>query len=200
LAGEDAVVADFGGAGEAGLAADHIVGAKLGGVAYQDEVVDFGAATYAGFAHRGAVDAGVGLDFDVVFEDRRAGLDHFVPSAVFLFSKAQSVAADDGAGLEDYSVAYAAVFADHSVGVGEEIVADFGALIDGYETVQDCVLAHFYILVDEAVGTDVGALGDSGGSCDYCRWVDAGFVLGWLVEEFQGLGEGKIGIGGAEGG
>jgi hypothetical protein len=200
LACEDAVVADFGGAGQAGLAADHVVGAKLGGMAYQDQVVDFGAATYAGFAHRGSVDAGIGLDFDVVFEDCWAGLDDFVPGAVFFFGEAQPVAADDGAWLEDYAVAYAAVFADYGMGVGEEIVADFGALIDGYETVENCVLTYFYIFVDEAVGAYVGALGDSGGSCDYRRWVNARFVLGWLVEEFEGLGEGKIGIGGAEGG
>jgi hypothetical protein len=104
-------------------------------VAYQDQVVDFGAASDAGFPHRSAVDAGIGLDFDVVFENCWAGLDHLVPGAVFLFSEAQAVAADDGAGLEDYAVAYAAVFADYGVGVGEEIVADFGALVDGYETV-----------------------------------------------------------------
>ena len=117
------------------MAADHVVGAKLGGVAYQDQVVDFGAAADAGFAHRRAVDAGVGLDFDVVFENSGAGLDHFVPRAVLPFGEAQAVAADDGAGLEDYAVAYAAVFADYGVSVGEEMVSDFGALVDGYETV-----------------------------------------------------------------
>jgi hypothetical protein len=130
------------------------------------------------------------LDFDVVFEDRRAGLDHFVPGAVFFFGEAQAVAADDGTGLEDYAVAYAAVFADYGVGVGEEIVADFGALIDGYETVENCVLAYFYFFVDEAVGAYVGALRDSGRSCDDCGRVDARLVLGWLVEEFQRLGKG----------
>ena len=135
MACEDAVVADFGGAGQAGLAADHVVGAKLGGVAYQDQVVDFGAAADASFANRRAVDAGVGLDLDVVFEDRWAGLDHFVPGAVIFFGEAQAVAADDGTGLEDYAVAYAAVFADYGVSVGEEMVSDFGALVDGYETV-----------------------------------------------------------------
>jgi hypothetical protein len=166
-------------------------------MAYQDQVVDFGAAAYAGFAYRRAVDAGVGLDFDVVFEDCWPGLDHFVPGAIFLFGEAQAVAADDGAGLEDYAVAYAAVFADYGVGVGEEIVADFGALVDGYETVQDCVLAYLDIFVDEAVGANVGALGDSGGSCDYRRWVDAWLILGWLVEEFQRLGKSQVGVRGA---
>ena len=141
MACEDAVVADFCRAGEARLAADHVVGAKLGGMAYQDEVVDFGAAAYAGFAYRCAVDAGVGLDLDVVFEDCWAGLDDFVPGAVFSFGEAQAVAADDGAGLEDYAVSYSAVFADYGVGVGEEIVADFGAVVDGYEAVKDCILA-----------------------------------------------------------
>ena len=139
------------------------------------------------------------LDWTSTSSSRTAGPDwtilYQVPS--FLFGEAQAVAADDGAGLEDYAVAYAAVFADYGVGVGEEIVADFGALVDGYETVQDCVLAYFDIFVDEAVGADVGALGDSGGPCDDCCRVDAWFVLGWLVEEFEGLGKGQVGVGGA---
>ena len=49
-------------------------------VADLDEVVDLGAGVDAGFADGGAVDAGVGLDFDVVFEDGGAGLEDLVPA------------------------------------------------------------------------------------------------------------------------
>ena len=44
-----------------------------------DEVVDLGAGVDAGFADGGAVDGGVGLDFDVVVEDGDAGLEDLVP-------------------------------------------------------------------------------------------------------------------------
>ena len=200
LASEDAVVADFGGAGETGLAADHVVGAELGGVADEDEIVDLGAAADAGLADGGAVDAGIGLDFDVVFEDGGAGLRHFVPGAVFLFGVAEAVGADDGAVLQDDAIADAAVFADDGVGMGEEIVADFGALVDGDEAVEDGVVADLDVFIDEAVGADVGAFGDAGGAGDDGGFVHAGGVFWGVVEEFDGVGEGEVGVVGAEGG
>ena len=55
-------------------------------------------------------------------------------------------------------------------------------------------MAYFYIFVDEAVGAYVGALRDSGRSCDDCGRVDAWLVLGWLIEEFQRLGKGEVGV------
>ena len=79
LAGKDDVLADGGGAGEADLGAEEGVFADRRAVADLDEVVDFGAGVDAGFADGGAVDGGVGLDFDVVFEDGRAGLEDLVP-------------------------------------------------------------------------------------------------------------------------
>ena len=200
LAGEDAVIADFGGSGEAGLAADHVVGAEFGGVADENEVVDFGAAADARFADGRAVDAGVGLDFDVVFENGGAGLRHFVPRAVGLFGVAEAVGADDGAVLENDAIADAAIFADDGVGVGEEVVADFGALVDGDETVEDGVVADLDVFVDEAVGADVGAFGDAGGAGDDSGIVDAGGVARGVVEKFDGVGECEVGVGGAKGG
>jgi hypothetical protein len=44
-----------------------------------DQVVDLGAGVDAGFADGGAVDGGVGLDLDVIFENSAAGLEDFVP-------------------------------------------------------------------------------------------------------------------------
>ena len=74
-------------------------------MAYLDQVVDFDAGSYVGFADRGAVDAGVGLDFDGVFEDRGAGLDDLGPAAVRALGEAEAVGADDGTVLEDDVVA-----------------------------------------------------------------------------------------------
>ncbi len=139
------------------------------------------------------------MNFYVVFEDGGTGLGHLVPGAVFLLGKAQAVTADDRAVLEDYAVADAAVFADDGVGVGEEVVADFGATVDGDEAVEDGVVADFYMLVDKAVGADVGAFGYAGGAGDDGGFVDAGDVAGGFVEEFDGFGEGQVGVGGAEG-
>ncbi len=120
------------------------------------------------------------------------------PSA--LFGVAEAVGADDGAVLQDDAIADAAVFADDGVGVGEEVVADFGALVDGDEAVEDGVVADLDVFVDEAVGADVGAFGDAGGAGDDGGFVDAGGVARGVVEEFDGVGEGEVGVAGAEGG
>ena len=104
-------------------------------MADQDQVVDLGAAADARFADGGAVDAGVGLNFDVVFENRGAGLQHLVPAAVLLLGEAEAIAADDRAILQDDAIADAAEFANHSVGMGEEMIADFRAAINGNKAV-----------------------------------------------------------------
>ena len=75
-------------------------------VADLDQVVDFRAAADAGLADAGAVDAGIGLDLDVVFDGNVAGLDDFVPAAgvvvivVVMLGEAETVAAYDYAVLE----------------------------------------------------------------------------------------------------
>ena len=90
LTGEDDVAADGGGAGEAYLGAEEGVLADGGAVADLDKVVDLGSSANAGLAEGGSVDAGVGLDLDVVFEDGGAGLGDFVPSGGGL-GKAEAV-------------------------------------------------------------------------------------------------------------
>src|SRR6185312_17034227 len=93
-------------------------------VADLDEVVDLRPSGNARLADGSAVDAGVGLDFDGVFEDRGARLDDFDPAPARALGEAEAVRADDRSILQDDIVAEAAVFADDRMGVGEEAVAD----------------------------------------------------------------------------
>ncbi len=100
--------------GESDLAAEQGVFADFRGVADEDQVVKLGAAADARLADGGAVDAGVGLDFDVVFQDGGAGLQHFVPAAVRLLGEAKAIRADDDAVLQDDAVAeFGSVREDH---------------------------------------------------------------------------------------
>src|SRR5215467_11290708 len=100
-------------------------------MADEDKIVDFCAAADARLPDSGAVNASVGLNFDVVFENGRAGLHDFVPGAVFFLGKAKTVGSNDGAILENDAMADAAKFADDRMGVRKEIVADTSAAIDG---------------------------------------------------------------------
>jgi hypothetical protein len=65
-------------------------------MADENEVVELGPATNASFADGGAVNAGIGLDFDVVFQHGRSGLMHLVPASVLLVSKAKAISTNDG--------------------------------------------------------------------------------------------------------
>ena len=100
-------------------------------MADEDKIVNFCATADARFSHSGAVNASVGLNFDVVFENSWAGLHDFVPGAVFFLGKAKTVGSNDGAILQNDAIAYAAKFTDDCVGVRKEIVADASAAIDG---------------------------------------------------------------------
>jgi hypothetical protein len=74
LPSHDNIVFDGDAAGEAGLSGDYNVLPDLTVVADVDQVIDFCAATDAGFVERAAVDGGVGPDFDIVFNDETADL------------------------------------------------------------------------------------------------------------------------------
>jgi hypothetical protein len=74
-------------------------------VADLDEIVDLGSSVNAGFADGGAVDASVGLNFDVVFDNNRAGLNDFVPGSVGLAGEAEAIGSDNCSVLEDDVVA-----------------------------------------------------------------------------------------------
>ncbi len=111
----------------------------------------------ASFPNSGAVNAGVGLDFDVVFENGGAGLSHLVPRAVFLFGEAEAICSDDDAVLQNDAIANTAVFAHDSVRVGKKVIADFCAAINSYKTMQNRMIADGDIFIHETVRTDVRA-------------------------------------------
>ena len=129
--------------------------ADRGAVPHLHQVVDFDAAADARFANAGAVDAGVGLDFDVVLQHRRAGLRDLLP-AVSVAGEAKAVAADHRAVLQDDVVAQGAELAHHRMRVGEEVVADPGAAIDDDVRQQHSVVANLDVFVDDHVCADVG--------------------------------------------
>ena len=105
LASEDDGFADGRGSSESDLSAEERVLADGGPVAYLNEVIDLGSGVDPGFADGGAVDAGVGLDFNGVLENRGAGLEDFVPGAVGLTGEAEAVGTDDCPVLKDDIVA-----------------------------------------------------------------------------------------------
>src|SRR5258708_26869073 len=151
LSGQDYVVAYVGRAGQAYLGAEQRVVSYGAAVAYVDQVVDFCAASNAGFAYAGPVDAGVGLDLGVALDYYVSGLDDFVPARGVVFREADAVAAYYGSILQQDVVSYVADFSDYGVGVGEDIVAYGCAALDDYVGEEDGVVSDDGVFVDDCV-------------------------------------------------
>src|SRR5205085_2805036 len=126
------------------------------------------------FANGGAVNARVGLDFDIVFEDCRSGLRHLVPGTVLLFGEAETIAADDHTILQDDAIADAAMFAHDSVSVREKMIPDFCAAINSHKAVEDGVIADGDVFIDKTIRSDVRGCANPGGIRDHRRGMNAG--------------------------
>src|SRR5208283_5924296 len=162
LSGENHVVAYIRRSGQADLRDEQRVVAYGATVADLDQVVDLRAAPNAGFANAGAVDAGVGLDLDVAFDDHVAGLTDIVPVSRVVLGEAKPVDADLGAVLQQNVVSQSAEFPDHGVSVREEIVADGDSAIDDDVSQQDGVVSDDDVFVDHHIGTNVRILAQLG--------------------------------------
>ena len=194
LAGKDDVVADDGRAGEAGLRADECIVADAGTVANLHEVVDLGAVADFGCADGGAVDGGIGLHVDMVADADGAGLRDLFPVALVVLGEAEAVAADDDSVFERDVIAEDTVFANHSMGVGEEMATDLHAGIK-HDMGQQCgVLTEADVGADDGVGSDVSVGANLGGGMDDGGGVDAGRVRGRLIEQAESARERVIGI------
>ena len=198
LSSEDGVIADVGGAGEADLGAEESVLPDGAAVTDVNHVVELSAAGDAGFADAGAIDAGVGLDFDIVFDGNVAGLNDFMPVRCVVFGETEAVRADDNAILQENIVAEMTEFADDGVGVSEEIAADGCSAVDHAVGQDGRVVSDYDLLVDHNVGSDVGVPAEFGGGVDDSGGMNSGSVLWRLVEEFNGSCPSEIGIFAAE--
>jgi hypothetical protein len=193
LSGQDYVVAHVGGAGQAHLGADQRVVSYGAAVADVDEIVQFSAAPDAGLAYAGSVDASVGLEFGIALYDNVAGLDNLVPAVavvfvvVFILGEAETVAAYDGAILQQNVVSQLAEFSYDGVRVGEEIVAYGYSAIDDHVGEEDGVVSDYYAFVDYYIGAEVRVLAELGCVMNYRGGMDSGGVAWRAVEKFYGL-------------
>ena len=194
LPGEDYVVAYFGCAGQAYLGAEQCVMAQGAAVTYVDEVVDFCALSYAGFAYAGPVYAGIRLNLGFGSQDYVSRLHYFVPAGAVVFRKAEAVGADDGSILQEDVVAEVAELSDHGVGMREEIVAYLCSPVDHYMGEEDGVVSYNGVLVDHYVGSYVRVFAQGRFRMDYGGGMDSRGVSGRLIEKLYGLGPGEVGV------
>src|SRR5580658_9991545 len=95
LAGENGVFADYRGTGQPGLGAEKRILAHLRAVPHLHKIVDLDSIADARLAHRGAVNAGVGLDIDAVAQPHRARLRDLFPPAGVVLRESKAIRAYD---------------------------------------------------------------------------------------------------------
>src|SRR6266496_4310034 len=103
-----------------------------------DQIIDLGSARDMGFANTGAVNASVGLNFHVIFNHCRPGLDNFVPAAGIILGDGFGFAKDDSGrwpGLDNFVPAAGII-----LGETKTIAAD------DYSILQDHVIADAAML------------------------------------------------------
>ncbi len=74
LSGQNAAATNLSSAGKTGQRSNHSVFADFDVVADLDQVVEFGSAMNASFAKTCAINAAVGSEFDIIFDDDPANL------------------------------------------------------------------------------------------------------------------------------
>ncbi len=199
LSREDAAIAHFCGSSKADLTAQQRIFTDFRGMAHLHQVVDLRAAPDSGLADRRAVDCAMRLNFHVVGDHRDSRLAYLVPAPIGLAGKAEAVASDDGAILQEYAAADAAMFADAGMRVREKIVANCRAAINRDKAVKHGVAPDLDVVSNIAVRAKVCPSADFRGLCDHAGGVDLRFVNGGGMEYLDRPGKVQVWVGGSQG-
>jgi hypothetical protein len=108
--------------GQPHLGAQQRIRAHRRAVPNLHQVVDLRPGLDPALANRRAVDAGVGLDLNIVFKNGPARLQNFVPAPVGLACEAEAIGSHNCSVLQNNVIAQVAVLADNRVRVSKQIV------------------------------------------------------------------------------
>jgi len=130
LSREHHVATDLGRSRKTHLRAEQRVLTHARAMSHLHQIVDLRAVGDHCCAYARAIDAGIGLNFDVIADTYWTRLRNLLPRAIVTFGEAEAITADDNAVLQDDVVAEHAALADNGVGVSEEIASGGDAGID----------------------------------------------------------------------
>ena len=165
-----------------------------------DQVIDLDPSGDLGVADTGAIDAGIGLNFHPVAEHNGPGLGDLVPRAVILFGKPIPIRPNHRSVLQDDAIPQAAALANHGMGMGEAILSQLGLGVNHHVGQQGRAFADDRSRANHHVGSDMHILADRGAGVDHRRGVNSRRIHRGGMEDIDGAGKGKVGVGGAQGG
>src|SRR5579871_1868406 len=105
------------------------------------EIVDLYPTANMCLSNASAIDAGIGLHLDIVFNYDGGRLRNLVPVAFGCLGKAKSIPANHDAILQEHVVSDTAVLAHDRMRVGEEVVRNLYTAIDHDMRQKHCILA-----------------------------------------------------------
>ena len=173
LAGHNDVAAGFGGASDAGLGNEEVVGADGNAMGDLDEVVDLGAFTDACFGEAAAVDGGDSADLYIIFNNNVTELFELVVDALFIGKEAKAARANNGAWLDDNAVADLRVFTDNNAAMEQAVFADRDTLANEDTWTEGGVSTDGGTTIDNNVGADLNVCAEGDIWCNDSRGVDA---------------------------
>lgn len=123
------------------------------------EVVELDATLDTRAAHGGAVDASVCTNLDIVFNDDDANLLDLMVYAIFVWGEAEAVGSDNGARVDDASVAYLAAFVDFGTGIDDCSLTDGDTVADIDLRINLSAVGDFCLVADvgERANVDITA-------------------------------------------
>ena len=127
---EDGVISDMCRACQPNLRAQKRIFAHRRAMSNLHEVVDLGPAANPRFANAGAIDAGICLNFDMIFNDRRTRLHNLVPLAGIVLGEAVAVGPHHHAILQDDVIPDQTALAHHGMSMGKKMASCLNARID----------------------------------------------------------------------
>ena len=200
LARQNNVLSNPATARQTGLAAEQGILTNVAGMPHLDEVIHLRAPAEPGYAHRGAVDAGICLHFDSVLDDNRSSLNDLVIGAVSLAGESESVTANNGAVLQDDIIANLHILSNDGVGVGEKTVPDSCATINHDMALDDAIVTDFNTSLNHHIRANRGITAQLGFRSYDCGWMNAGLRAFRWIEKLERLCKIQIGIGGPQNG
>ena len=147
------MAADRRAAGNRGATRHYRMSANANVVANLNLIVELHARFNHGVLNRAAIDGGVGANLDVVFNSYTADLRNLQPS-ISLVCKAETIGANHGAGMDNYSITHFAIVIDNAVRIKNAIGANDRIRANVYMGMKNATLADSCALTDIRSRTD----------------------------------------------
>src|SRR6185436_9978899 len=161
LPADHAIVFDGDAAADSGLGRNDYALPDVTVVANVHHVVQLRAAADSRASQRGAIDAGLSAQFDLVFNYHRADLGKLVMT-LLIANIAETIGADHDSGMKNHAVSNGHVVVNHDVRMNHAIAADGDMVANAGPRVDLRAAADLCLVSDGNIGSDIGGQSDVG--------------------------------------